>query len=182
MKNFKLISITFSLIVTCFAIALFSACGKKTSNTNSTTLQPCNNVICLNGGTCSDGLCNCPVGYEGNKCETRWSDKFIGNYQAQDECFTSTSNPYYNISISSVVDFANKISIYNLGTSCPAQVISAIVNPEKTSFTIPLQNTCGNNYLSGTGNLSLQEINIYLVTRDSVSHTSKACSILLHKL
>lgn len=182
MKNFKLISLTFTTVFTCFAMVFFSACDKKDSNTNSTSLQPCKDVVCLNGASCSDGQCNCAVGYEGTKCETRWSDKFIGNYQAQDECVLNTSIPYYNVSISSVVDYANKINIYNLGTNCQSKIISATINPEKTSFTIPLQNTCGNYYLSGTGNLSLQEINIYLIARDSIAHTSKACSILLHKL
>jgi len=182
MKNIKIVATTFFSIIVCFAVVLFSACEKDATKNSTTNLQSCNNVICLNGGTCSDGQCNCPVGYEGLKCETRWSDKFIGNYLAQDECFVGTTSPYYTVSISSEVDYANKIRIYNLGTNCTAQNISAIINPEKTSFTIPLQNTCGNIWYSGTGNISLQEINIYLIARDSVAHTSKPCSILMHKL
>jgi hypothetical protein len=182
MKNLKIVATTFLSIVLCFTMVLFTACEKDATKNSTTNLQPCKNVICLNGGACSDGVCNCAVGYEGLKCETRWSDKFIGNYQAQDECYAGTSTPYYSVSISSVVDYANKIRIYNLGTNCTAQNISATINPEKTSFTIPLQNTCGNIWYTGTGNISLQEINIYLIARDSVMHTSKPCSILLHKL
>ena len=32
--------------------------------------DPCENVVCLNGGACSDGTCICPSGYTGAHCET----------------------------------------------------------------------------------------------------------------
>jgi hypothetical protein len=33
--------------------------------------DPCKDVTCENGGTCDDGKCNCPAGYEGEKCEKK---------------------------------------------------------------------------------------------------------------
>ena len=33
--------------------------------------DPCQNVNCQNGGTCSDGLCDCPVEWQGTLCETK---------------------------------------------------------------------------------------------------------------
>lgn len=182
MKQIRLILGSSAIVIGMFTLVLFSACDKKDSSNATAGLQPCKNVICLNGGACDDGQCNCAVGYEGTNCATRWSDKFIGNYQASDECFTGGTSLYYNASISSVVDYANKISIYNLGVACPGKNITAFINPEKTSFEIPMQNVCGTQYVYGTGNLSLQDINIYLVTRDTITHTANACSILLHRL
>ena len=32
--------------------------------------DPCNDVECLNGGTCVEGDCQCPEGYTGNNCGT----------------------------------------------------------------------------------------------------------------
>ncbi len=32
--------------------------------------DPCENLLCLNGGNCVDGLCDCPTGYGGLQCET----------------------------------------------------------------------------------------------------------------
>ena len=31
--------------------------------------DPCADVVCQNGGTCASGVCECPVGYNGDLCE-----------------------------------------------------------------------------------------------------------------
>ena len=46
----------------------------------------CENVTCLNGGTCRNGRCQCPVGFEGVRCETKWTDRWIGTYTVDDRC------------------------------------------------------------------------------------------------
>jgi hypothetical protein len=46
----------------------------------------CENITCLNGGTCRDGRCQCPVGFEGVRCETKWTDRWIGTYTVDDRC------------------------------------------------------------------------------------------------
>jgi hypothetical protein len=30
--------------------------------------DPCDNIVCKNGGTCVNGMCDCPVGYNGPDC------------------------------------------------------------------------------------------------------------------
>lgn len=30
--------------------------------------DPCGGISCLNGGTCANGACNCPTGFEGSDC------------------------------------------------------------------------------------------------------------------
>lgn len=47
------------LILTAFILALFSS-GCK---------DPCDEVYCQNGGTCDEGVCDCPEGYSGPHCE-----------------------------------------------------------------------------------------------------------------
>ena len=53
MKNF---------ITICFSITLIlTSCSKS---------DPCEGIVCKNGGTCIEGKCQCPDGFEGTLCET----------------------------------------------------------------------------------------------------------------
>ena len=112
MKKIKIILSTISVVILLFSVILFTACNKGKTKYNDTTLiRPCDNVICLNGGTCKDGLCYCPQGFEGTKCATRWSDKFVGNYTADDAC--DTSSGYYGCIINPDAGYAyNKKKYY----------------------------------------------------------------------
>ncbi len=40
----------------------------------------CLKLKCRNGGTCADGICKCPTGYEGGQCERKASDRYLGYY------------------------------------------------------------------------------------------------------
>jgi hypothetical protein len=179
MNQIKTICSTALIVSLVFGMALFTACDKDIKYNGTTLVRPCDNVICFNGGACLDGQCKCTQGFEGDKCTIKWSDKFVGSYQASDVC---QNGIFYNVLINPVPDFAWKIKLQNLGKFCPGTTITAEINPEKTSFIIPLQNTCGNFYLSGDGNLSGGFINVNLKNRDSLNHTTEQCSILLNKM
>lgn len=181
MQISKVVTLATVFTLTIFSTVLFFSCKKKAIKYNDSTLiRPCENVICLNGGTCKDGLCYCPVGYEGLKCATKWSEKFLGYYKASDECYTGTNN-FYFVNITPILEYANKMTIHNLGTACPGTLLEAVINPEKTTFHIPSQTTCNNIYISGNGNINGDYINIYLEQRDSTNHTSNNCSIILDR-
>lgn len=60
MKNFSVLVFSIFLI--------FLSCSKS---------DPCEGVVCKNGGTCSDGKCNCPSGWEGTLCETESLPKTV---------------------------------------------------------------------------------------------------------
>ncbi len=61
MKHTRLTFITAIVMATISGIVIFSSCSKTS----------CSNIICQNGGTCSDGKCSCPTGYSGSLCQTR---------------------------------------------------------------------------------------------------------------
>ena len=62
MKNFFL----FDFISIGFL--LHPSCTKK---------DKCEDVVCQNGGTCEDGNCKCPAGYEGDRCQMESLPKAI---------------------------------------------------------------------------------------------------------
>jgi hypothetical protein len=76
MKRWKLSVLTLSLSLTFFGIVLFSSCET----------DPCTQLSCKNGSTCTEGYCRCPTGYEGAECETKISDKFVGMYIGYNHC------------------------------------------------------------------------------------------------
>lgn len=60
-----------------FSVVTYISCLKK---------DACSNVICLNGGACDGGKCQCLVGFEGPICDTLSRDKFVFSYSGGDSC------------------------------------------------------------------------------------------------
>ena len=93
----------------------------------------CQDIQCLNGGTCIDGSCNCADGYSGNDCGTNVSANFLGTYNVSESCPNITT---YTVNISvdtldiSQVKIANFFNIFS-------NLVTANVN--YTSINIPLQ-------------------------------------------
>lgn len=56
-------------IVVLICLTLFTSCEKK-----SEPQDMCADVVCLNDGYCSSGVCECPDGYYGTFCENRYGD------------------------------------------------------------------------------------------------------------
>lgn len=76
MKNLKLTLITIFSFFALAAMITFSSCEQ----------DPCTDLKCQNGGSCSEGYCQCPVGYEGAECEHTASSKFVGVYVGHTKC------------------------------------------------------------------------------------------------
>ena len=179
-KQIKLVALSTFSFLAIIAI-VFSSCEKQEQNFGPTTYyKPCQDVICLNGGTCHDGNCLCAVGFEGTKCETRSVDKFVATYDAFDDCFMSGSQSY-EVTIQADFDPINQLTLKGFAkTFCPND-ITAYISSEKSNFDIPFQQTCSNYYVSGEGNMSGSVLNVNLSFRDSLLHTTYNCGILLNK-
>jgi len=76
MKNWK------SLLVTVFSF--FAVCGMVFLN--SCVQDPCTELSCKNGGSCSDGFCQCPTGYEGAECDITSASRFTGKWVGSTRC------------------------------------------------------------------------------------------------
>jgi hypothetical protein len=169
------------VILTVFGITLLSSCGKDNPLIkNGTIIEPCKNVVCYNGGVCSDGRCNCPTGFEGTDCNTTWNNRYTGTYDAIDQC---SSGNNYTVQIAPEVGKADGIVIKNISKFCTDVNLSVTIGPDKTTLKILPQLYCSNYYISGRGTQSDDQkyINVWLTSRDSVNHTSSDCSITLRK-
>jgi hypothetical protein len=107
--------------------------------------DPCDNIVCSNGGTCNDGSCSCATGYEGSTCGSEVRAKFIGLYNGTIAC-TGVSQ-------------AGNITI----TNSAAGITSIVIDDGADTFTgtvsgssinIATQTISGGVTVSGTGQIS----------------------------
>lgn len=101
MKPFKNILFSAMLTLGAFGAVTYTACNK----------DECKNVTCQNGGTCSGGNCNCPAGYEGDRCQDKSNAKYAGNYTAVEQGSTTP----YPVTISIDPTNPSKVLVENLG-------------------------------------------------------------------
>jgi hypothetical protein len=126
-------------------IGLISGIGMLNSCKN----EPCDVVRCANNGVCNDGVCACPVGYEGQHCETAMRDKFIGIWNVNEDGSLSSQAQY-----STSIEKGNKINevkIYNVQNANPfkANAVTGVVKND--TLTIPFQVMPDNSKISGWG-------------------------------
>lgn len=99
---------------------IFSTIGAfailATFSLTSCTEDLCKSVVCANHGTCTEeGTCLCPVGYEGERCETITRFKYKGAW-AVTESGSSSGPIQYSVSIEdgAEIDDIEIRNFYNL--------------------------------------------------------------------
>jgi len=107
-KHFRKLLFMKTIKLLILGIFAFSAMSTFTS----CMPDPCETVVCQNGGTCVEGTCECPDGYEGTNCETATVDKFVGTYTAVEVC-NGITLPSETASISKSSTDVTKIEIFN---------------------------------------------------------------------
>lgn len=94
----KLFNVLIPILVMVLLSTLFSSCDELITETD-----PCEDVVCLNGGYCQDGTCICTNGYTGTNCQTAPPDPCEVNNTAQ-MCIenASTTGKTYDIILNGV--------------------------------------------------------------------------------
>lgn len=119
----------------CFCLCDRGWFGEKCDQEDPCQTQAIN---CFNGGTCVNGNCICPVGFEGDTCEIVVRDFYIGNYNTELNCPSDTTIDI-NLSIQapdSLVDEITEIILYNIDGQ--ASVVEGEIN-ESGNVIIPDQ-------------------------------------------
>jgi hypothetical protein len=143
----------------------------------SCTKDPCEAVVCQNNGICIDGDCNCPLGFEGDLCETFTREKILGNFDVASNCMVGSADTD-EWGIGASASAFNEVLINNFHK--PAlNIIATIVDPttleikeqvvggSPTSYTIS-----GSGTIKSDGQLTFQ----YTVFSDLPVDTAR-CSV-----
>jgi hypothetical protein len=143
MKNILITSIT---VLAFFTIAIVTGCKDK----------PCDVITCAHSGTCVDGLCACPVGYEGLHCETIMRDKFVGEdgivggiWNVNEDGSLSPKTQYSTIIKPGT--FINQVLLYNVQNVEPFKSTPVTATILHDTITIPLQTASDGSKIVGWG-------------------------------
>lgn len=172
MRKIKTAFLTGFLTLGVFSMIAYTSCSKK---------DKCSDIICNNGGTCVDGVCQCPLGFEGTNCDAASADKFSGSFSAADNCPVGTrSGDSLNYTITIFKVNTTTLRIVNLANSSPNNILNGEL-VGKDSVLINNQTLSDGRTYSGTvvykspGNLS---VNFQIKANNNIV---EACSSNLTK-
>ena len=131
----------------CGVLAAFSAVTYTSCNND-----PCKAIVCAYGGTCTDGDCLCPSGYEGTHCEIVTRKKYEGVWTVFEDG-TSTNPAQYEIKIVNGQGNTDMI-ISNFYNRFPGNQVNIRVKGD--SLFIP-QQTVNNYTIEGYGSLKWED-------------------------
>ena len=156
MKKLKTILLAGVLTAGIFSTAVFTSCNS----------DACADVVCSNGGSCVDGTCACPAGYEGAKCETESRTKLIGNYLMSGT--DNTGGTYTNIPATTTTSSTSKtkflFAVASVGLSLTCTMSGA------NAFVIDNQTLSGSTY-SGSGTYNGSTLTMVLNEVDNTGTT-----------
>lgn len=124
MKSIRNIAFSALLTIGAFTAITYTACNK----------DECKDVVCENGGTCVNGTCECPIGYEGANCEKLTRDNFVGKWSGSDVCGLGTYNVELTIDKSGT-NSLNALVTNPGGFGTPIVITGEVTATNKLSFT-----------------------------------------------
>lgn len=155
--------VTFAGLFALAIVLMFSTCKK----------DPCKDVVCLNGGTCIIGICDCITGYEGDDCGTESRAKVIGTYSVTDNCSSSGGSTYTVVVTVSSTDVANML-ISNFWDSFTNSVVVSI---DGDDITIANQEPDNDDFtISGSGTYSNGTISFSYTITDEGTNDTDVCT------
>ncbi|HET8573405.1 MAG TPA: hypothetical protein VFL76_05995 [Edaphocola sp.] len=166
MKNWKLSLLTaFGFFAIC-AMVVFNSCEK----------DPCMDLNCKNG-SCVDGLCQCPTGWEGAECDIPAASRFLGTYTGSLSC-DNFPIVQENMSIT-LVSAPNEISLHlPFGNSSVLHMEGIAETPETHFVTHVDPNVDIHAYVTVDGDL----IYVYLETIDKQITHRQICRYTGHRI
>lgn len=153
----------------------------------------CNNVYCLNGGSCSGGTCLCPLGYEGPQCQTLSITRYLGTYVGYSNC------TYNGVPGTDVFDTANiepdgvaintvSIKLHSISPKVIHGYVSSnvstysIIVTNNDSLSIPHKTIYDKTFTATVQNDNTLSLVSYTMIQDSTDSINDKCIFLGTKL
>jgi len=128
-----------SILRTVLVSATIALTGFTAVTYTSCTEDKCKAIVCAYGGTCNDGVCTCPSGYEGPQCETINRERFRGIWQVNEDG-TLSNAAQYAVSVDPGADITH-VQITNFRNYLTANVVAHV---KGDTLTIDAQAVNGN--------------------------------------
>ena len=134
----------------------------------------CTGITCYNGGSCNNGVCSCPTGYEGPTCSTMVITRFLGAYAG----FSSCNNGAQIIDTVFVYqDYPKKnTSVKVIQKSHPADTLHGYVTSNETTYQMFLSDITYVNY-DKSFHVTLQSDNSLVLNAYEADYTNPADTI-----
>lgn len=134
MKFWKPVLLTAFSFLSIATIIVYSSCEKN----------PCNGVSCSNGGSCNNGVCKCPSGYEGPTCGTLTTARYAGVYAG----FTQCNNGAYLIDTVWVTDKIYKFPtrVHVVQKSHIDDLLIGTVSSNESTYSVSIPNKVQDNW------------------------------------
>ena len=157
MNRIRLVALTALFSAIFFSAITYTACKKDS----------CHNVVCQNLGTCDGGICTCPVGYEGSRCDTLSRDKFVYTYNGGDSCGIPVYYTQYPIKLLAVINNPFELTMMNFLNNPQDSALCTIQSVDSFTFIGANNSTT----YSGYGKLSHDSLHMtYHVEHDTTSY------------
>ena len=148
-----------------FAVVAFFSVLSLSLESCKEDADPCEEVLCQNGGTCDLGNCNCEEffygdlcedkcvrgkyengacecnrGYEGITCENEMREQYIGSWEASETCQGQSQVYTYNVGVTENEDDIMQITLSNFRNEVDKDNVVILVDLEdKDAFVIEEQ-------------------------------------------
>lgn len=164
--NLRQLYLSLFTSLTVFSAILYASCGKPAGNSNA-----CAAIACAHGGSCYNGKCTCPTGYEGDNCEITTRDRYLGGWTTSEKG-TVTALREYQVAIETSSIDAAHVSLKNVYNYFSSPISAYVV---KDTLIIPNQQLqgkviFGKGYIDTVGGASIaNKLTLYYEVIDSAT-------------